>query len=54
MDHITTLTLGKHQMDVLLTLLEFHKDDEPNEFYPYEPFKELCEKCGIPVSYDNI
>lgn len=48
----TTITLTKEEASVLLTLLEFHCDDTPNEYYPYEPFKSLKEKMGL--SEDNI
>lgn len=47
-----TLELTTEECEVLLRLLEFHCDDEPNEYYPHEPFRSLCEKMGI--SEDNI
>lgn len=35
---------------VLKMLLEFHAgNDEPNEYYPDEPFKRLCKKFDVVV-----
>lgn len=35
------LNLSEGELDVLDTLLDFHNDDEPGEYYPAEPFESL-------------
>ena len=45
---MNTLTLTHDQMNTIETLLYFHQDDEPNEFYPYQPYAELCEIFNVP------
>lgn len=43
-----TVTLSGTQLQLVRTLLEFHKDsDEPGEYYPEEIFNEVCGKFGV-------
>ena len=35
------LNLTEGELDVLETILDFHKDDEPDEMYPAGPFETL-------------
>lgn len=35
------LNLTEGELDVLETILDFHKDDEPGEMYPAGPFETL-------------
>lgn len=38
------LNLSEGELDVLDTLLDFHNDDEPGEYYPAEPFESLSSR----------
>lgn len=38
------LNLSEGELDVLDTLLDFHNDDEPGEYYPAEPFDSLSSR----------
>lgn len=47
---MTTPELEADELQVLKLLLDFHAgNDEPNEYYPDEPFKRLCAKFGVAV-----
>ena len=48
---IIGLTLD--QLEVLKLILTLHRDDQPNGYYPYQPFKELCEKVGLQLPEDD-
>ncbi len=48
------LEMTEEEFEVLKTLLEFHAgNDEPDEYYPDEPFKRLCAKAGVEVPPDE-
>lgn len=38
------LNLSEGELDVLDTILDFHNDDEPGEYYPAEPFDSLSSR----------
>lgn len=38
------LNLSEGELDVLDTLLDFHNDDEPGEYYPAEPFESMSSR----------
>lgn len=38
------LNLSESELDVLDTLLDFHNDDEPGEYYPAEPFESMSSR----------
>lgn len=38
------LNLSEGELDVLDTILDFHNDDEPGEYYPAEPFNSLSNR----------
>lgn len=38
------LNLSEGELDVLDTLLDFHSDDEPGEYYPAEPFESVSSR----------
>jgi hypothetical protein len=44
------LELNREQFAILKLLLEFHMDDEPEEYYPFQPYHELCELVESKVS----
>lgn len=44
MPNTTTITFTDDELDVLRQLLDFHADDEPDEYYPYDVYQSLRQK----------
>ena len=41
--------LEPEEATALRSILRFHADDEPNEYYPFAVYKSLCAKFGVTI-----